>query len=130
MSNTLRKSPYCSMKSNCSLSVGQVLSYYFFFYRWHYKNFTLFKCNYKFYCRSFCQDHRPRQMVPISDRLAFYGTANALCAICMNSVEARASNETLRAPCCRNSWFHRSCIQVYVIFKDQIYYVYNLSSEK
>ncbi|XP_076099447.1 uncharacterized protein LOC143068936 isoform X2 [Mytilus galloprovincialis] len=61
--------------------------------------------------RSFCQDHRPRQMVPISDRLAFYGTANALCAICMNSVEARASNETLRAPCCRNSWFHRSCIQ-------------------
>lgn len=52
-------------------------------------------------------------MVPSSDRLAFYGTANAPCAICMNSVEARASNETLRAPCCRNSWFHRNCIQVF-----------------
>ncbi|XP_033734617.1 uncharacterized protein DDB_G0284459-like [Pecten maximus] len=60
--------------------------------------------------RSFCEDHRPRQMVSVSDRLAFYGTANTTCAICMTSVETRASNETLRAPCCRNSWFHRSCI--------------------
>ncbi|XP_060082874.1 uncharacterized protein DDB_G0284459-like [Ylistrum balloti] len=60
--------------------------------------------------RSFCEDHRPRQMVSVSDRLAFYGTANTTCAICMTSVETRASNETLRAPCCHNSWFHRSCI--------------------
>ncbi|OWF45461.1 G2/M phase-specific E3 ubiquitin-protein ligase [Mizuhopecten yessoensis] len=60
--------------------------------------------------RSFCEDHRPRQTVSVSDRLAFYGTANTTCAICMTSVETRASNETLRAPCCRNSWFHRSCI--------------------
>lgn len=60
--------------------------------------------------RSFCEEHRPRQVVSVSDRLAFYGTANTTCAICMTSVETRASNETLRAPCCHNSWFHRSCI--------------------
>ncbi|KAJ8308853.1 hypothetical protein KUTeg_013727 [Tegillarca granosa] len=61
--------------------------------------------------RSYCEEHRPRQNNSVSDRLSFYGTANTLCAICMMSVEARASNETLRAPCCRNSWFHRTCIQ-------------------
>ncbi|XP_013404592.1 uncharacterized protein LOC106169620 [Lingula anatina] len=60
---------------------------------------------------SYCEEHRPRQTVPTSDRLAFHGTAKAVCAICMCAVEARASNETLRAPCCKNAWFHRSCIQ-------------------
>lgn len=61
--------------------------------------------------RSFCTSHRPRQTCPVSDRLSFYGTANSMCVICMSAVEARASNDTLRAPCCKNTWFHRKCIQ-------------------
>lgn len=64
--------------------------------------------------RSYCPDHRPRQATPsnASDRLAFYGTAKSICCICMFAVEARASNDTLRSPCCKNSWFHRDCMQV------------------
>ncbi|KAL3874226.1 hypothetical protein ACJMK2_037271, partial [Sinanodonta woodiana] len=61
--------------------------------------------------RSYCPDHRPRQQCNVSDRLAFFGTALSTCAICMNAVEARASNETLRAPCCKNAWYHRLCVQ-------------------
>ncbi|KAL5008056.1 hypothetical protein ScPMuIL_013637 [Solemya velum] len=61
--------------------------------------------------RSYCPEHRPKQPQPVSDRLAFYGTANTTCAICLNSVEARTSDQTLRSPCCRNSWFHRNCVQ-------------------
>ncbi|XP_064600862.1 uncharacterized protein LOC135467035 [Liolophura sinensis] len=60
---------------------------------------------------SYCPTHRPRQAALTSDRLAFFGTANTMCAICICTVEARASNETLRSPCCRSSWFHRDCIQ-------------------
>ncbi|GAB1606401.1 uncharacterized protein LOC115209160 [Argonauta hians] len=60
---------------------------------------------------SFCPSHRPRQACQVSDRLSFFGTANSMCVICMNAVEARASNDTLRAPCCKNTWFHRTCIQ-------------------
>ncbi|XP_076464339.1 uncharacterized protein LOC143296346 [Babylonia areolata] len=63
--------------------------------------------------RSYCPDHRPCQETPTSDRLAFYGTAKSTCSICMLSVEARASNDTLRSPCCRKAWFHRNCIQRY-----------------
>ncbi|XP_046557955.1 uncharacterized protein LOC124267121 [Haliotis rubra] len=65
--------------------------------------------------RSYCPDHRPRQTVQISDRLAFVGTANTVCSICMYAVVARSSHETMRAPCCKNSWFHRSCIQRYAM---------------
>ncbi|KAL8600048.1 hypothetical protein ACOMHN_039281 [Nucella lapillus] len=65
--------------------------------------------------RSYCPDHRPCQNTPTSDRLAFYGTAKSTCSICMLSVEARASNDTLRSPCCRKSWFHRNCIQKYAM---------------
>ena len=61
---------------------------------------------------SFCEEHRPRQSAPSSDRLAFHGTAQTTCAICMNAVEARASNNTLRTPCCKSAWYHRECIQV------------------
>lgn len=65
--------------------------------------------------RSYCPDHRPHQGThsSVSDRLAFYGTAKSTCSICMSAVEARASNETLRSPCCRNAWFHRDCMQHY-----------------
>ena len=64
---------------------------------------------------SFCEDHCPKQVVPPRDRLSFQGTAHSTCAICMCAVEARASSSTLRTPCCKNAWFHRSCIQVFVI---------------
>lgn len=61
---------------------------------------------------SFCEEHRPQQgMEVVSDRLSFHGTANSTCAICLCPVEARTSNHTLRAPCCKNSWFHRTCVQ-------------------
>ncbi|KAK2182261.1 hypothetical protein NP493_359g06032 [Ridgeia piscesae] len=36
---------------------------------------------------SYCQDHCPKQVVPVRDRLSFHGTANSICAICMSAVE-------------------------------------------
>ncbi|XP_041353287.1 uncharacterized protein LOC121371457 isoform X2 [Gigantopelta aegis] len=65
--------------------------------------------------RSYCPEHRPQQTCKMSDRLAFYGTANTVCSICMYAIEARCSNDTLRAPCCKNAWFHRTCIQKYAV---------------
>ncbi|KAK3105730.1 hypothetical protein FSP39_004435 [Pinctada imbricata] len=60
---------------------------------------------------SFCEDHRPRQMIPV-DRLSLCGKSNATCAICMTAVSSDVmSNDTIRAPCCGYAWFHRDCIQ-------------------
>lgn len=56
---------------------------------------------------SFCKNHRPQQDVPSDD------DPNIVCSICMNTVKATPSNDTLRAPCCRNYWYHRECIQRY-----------------
>ena len=73
--------------------------------------------------RSYCPEHRPQQTCKVSDRLAFYGTANTTCSICMYAVEARCSNDTLRAPCCKNAWYHRTCIQVRHAIEREMFYL-------
>ena len=55
---------------------------------------------------SFCPAHRPQQDVPSTEDPLY------VCPICMTSVECKPSAETLRAPCCRKAWYHRSCVQV------------------
>ncbi|ESO85653.1 hypothetical protein LOTGIDRAFT_107623, partial [Lottia gigantea] len=59
--------------------------------------------------RSFCPDHRPEQSYVYDNR----SKKTATCPICMSTVPARCSVDTLKSNCCKNSWFHRSCIQRY-----------------
>ncbi|XP_023231422.1 G2/M phase-specific E3 ubiquitin-protein ligase-like [Centruroides sculpturatus] len=57
--------------------------------------------------KSYCEKHRPVQPVPPeeqSDKLT-------LCPICLDNVESKVTYNTLRANCCKTSWFHRSCLQ-------------------
>ncbi|XP_045175865.2 uncharacterized protein LOC123536603 [Mercenaria mercenaria] len=56
---------------------------------------------------SFCPAHRQQQDVPCDD------DPNIVCSICMNTVTAAPSNDTIRAPCCRKYWYHRECVQRY-----------------
>lgn len=56
--------------------------------------------------RSFCNRHMPKQEVP-SDCLAVTST----CIICQDSIETIPCFEAVWAPCCKKSWFHRSCLQ-------------------
>ncbi len=62
------------------------------------------------YCgafNSFCIDHRPTQKVP----KCFLKGLPITCTICNEIVIAKPSNDVLWAPCCKENWFHRNCIQ-------------------
>ncbi|XP_025103815.1 uncharacterized protein LOC112569933 isoform X2 [Pomacea canaliculata] len=82
--------------------------------------------------RSYCPEHRPRQSAGsgASDRLAFYGTALSTCSICIMAVEARASNGTIRSPCCKSAWFHRDCMQKYAISAGRYFFKCPLCNNK
>ncbi|KAF6351300.1 G2/M-phase specific E3 ubiquitin protein ligase [Rhinolophus ferrumequinum] len=59
---------------------------------------------------SFCWDHRPVQIITsnnYSDSLP--------CTICLEFIEPIPTYNILRSPCCKNSWFHRDCLQVQAI---------------
>ncbi|XP_061173871.1 uncharacterized protein LOC133182982 [Saccostrea echinata] len=55
---------------------------------------------------SFCSEHRPLQTACPEEQAEV-----STCAICMTTVINRPQNDTLKSPCCRGSWFHRTCIQ-------------------
>ncbi|XP_023656465.1 G2/M phase-specific E3 ubiquitin-protein ligase isoform X1 [Paramormyrops kingsleyae] len=56
---------------------------------------------------SFCKDHRPVQIQPLSSY-----TSNPLCcSVCLESVEPVLSYTVLKCPCCHSGWFHRDCLQ-------------------
>lgn len=56
--------------------------------------------------KSYCHLHRPQQKVPPE-----YLKNDAKCLICLNSVYGFVSNDSLWPPCCKNTWFHRICVQ-------------------
>ncbi|XP_071800741.1 uncharacterized protein [Asterias amurensis] len=56
---------------------------------------------------SYCVDHRPQQVAPTNP----CSQSSVTCPICMDEVEAKVSNHTLKTPCCNNTWFHRTCVQ-------------------
>ncbi|XP_022248834.1 uncharacterized protein LOC106465260 isoform X2 [Limulus polyphemus] len=62
----------------------------------------------KFDC--YCIDHRPRQEVREVDERGSE-VSDLMCTICLYPVENNVSNETLKAPCCTYTWFHRTCVQ-------------------
>ncbi|XP_060685008.1 G2/M phase-specific E3 ubiquitin-protein ligase isoform X1 [Hemiscyllium ocellatum] len=55
---------------------------------------------------SYCWDHRPQQKVP-----AIWSGSTYTCAICLESIDPNPSYEVLKSPCCKNTWFHRQCVQ-------------------
>ncbi|XP_048455853.1 G2/M phase-specific E3 ubiquitin-protein ligase isoform X2 [Rhincodon typus] len=55
---------------------------------------------------SYCWDHRPVQKVP-----AVWSGSSYTCAICLESIDPVPSYEVLKSPCCKNTWFHRQCVQ-------------------
>uniref|UniRef100_H3AFB9 G2/M-phase specific E3 ubiquitin protein ligase n=1 Tax=Latimeria chalumnae TaxID=7897 RepID=H3AFB9_LATCH len=57
--------------------------------------------------RSYCWDHRPIQKHFTEGR----PSEPSLCTICFEYVEPIASYNIIKSPCCKNSWFHRDCLQ-------------------
>ncbi|CAB3999639.1 Hypothetical predicted protein [Paramuricea clavata] len=55
--------------------------------------------------RAYCVDHRLHQDTPS------YPSKKAKCPICLEPVQCRASTDILTTPCCKDVWFHRSCVQ-------------------
>ena len=71
---------------------------------------------------SFCEAHRPVQTTPAGRRSASL-TPNRTstqrqytCIICMCDIDSTPSFDVLMTPCCKNARFHRSCIQVSILF--------------
>lgn len=59
---------------------------------------------------SFCFDHRPKQQIP-QKALIEAENNNPVCSICYELVDFRSITETLWAPCCTKTWYHRLCVQ-------------------
>lgn len=62
------------------------------------------------YCSSFCLVHRPTQGVSLKL------SSNQICPICFCKIEWNSKTSfadiPLVTPCCKNAWFHNSCLQV------------------
>ena len=64
----------------------------------------------EFYCSSYCLVHRPTQSVNLRE------SNGQTCPICLCEIDWNSRTSLaevpLKTPCCRNSWFHNSCLQV------------------
>lgn len=64
----------------------------------------------EFYCSSYCLVHRPTQSVNLIE------SNGQTCPICLCEIDWNSRTSLaevpLKTPCCRNSWFHNSCLQV------------------
>ncbi|XP_010709942.1 G2/M phase-specific E3 ubiquitin-protein ligase isoform X2 [Meleagris gallopavo] len=56
--------------------------------------------------RSYCWEHKPVQI--FSDKES---REPSQCTICLDLVEHLPLYSVLRSPCCKNTWFHRECLQ-------------------
>lgn len=67
-------------------------------------------CCIEFYCSSYCLYHRPTQSVNLIE------SSGQTCPICLCEIDWNSRTSLaevpLKTPCCRNSWFHNSCLQV------------------
>ena len=63
-------------------------------------------------CRTYCYEHRPHQPVPVPSRFGPFEPISVMCPICLCNVTPDTGIHSLRTPCCKNTWFHRDCIQV------------------
>ena len=67
-------------------------------------------CCIEFYCSSYCLVHRPTQSVNLRE------SNGQTCPICLCEIDWNSRTSLaevpLKTPCCRNSWFHNSCLQV------------------
>ncbi|OXB83908.1 UNVERIFIED_CONTAM: hypothetical protein H355_009392 [Colinus virginianus] len=57
-------------------------------------------------CRSYCWEHKPVQIFPDKE-----SREPSQCTICLDLVEHLPLHSVLRSPCCKNTWFHRECLQ-------------------
>ncbi|XP_051872649.1 G2/M phase-specific E3 ubiquitin-protein ligase isoform X1 [Pristis pectinata] len=57
---------------------------------------------------SYCWDHKPVQKIPCAS--IWSGGPNT-CAVCLESIDPLPSYDVLKSPCCKNTWFHRQCLQ-------------------
>ncbi|XP_013778765.1 PHD finger protein 7-like isoform X1 [Limulus polyphemus] len=55
---------------------------------------------------SFCADHKPKQNISKKSSILYS------CPICLYSVNNQDVDNVILSPCCKNSLFHRQCIQM------------------
>ncbi|XP_076441553.1 uncharacterized protein LOC143280765 [Babylonia areolata] len=79
--------------------------------------------------RAFCPEHRPHQTLPAYPQTDD-SSRSFTCCICMQDVVAQVSNDTLCAPCCGGSWFHRNCIQRYAVTAGKYFFKCPLCNNK
>ncbi|XP_069772800.1 G2/M phase-specific E3 ubiquitin-protein ligase [Narcine bancroftii] len=57
---------------------------------------------------SYCWEHKPVQNVPYA---SIWSSIPHTCAVCLETIDALPSYDVLKSPCCKNTWFHRQCLQ-------------------
>lgn len=54
--------------------------------------------------RSYCWEHVPTQKIPPTK-------GKAKCPVCLESILPKPNYSVLKSPCCKQTWFHRLCLQ-------------------
>ncbi|XP_069463025.1 PHD finger protein 7-like [Ambystoma mexicanum] len=64
------------------------------------------QCLFQFFdrFRSYCWEHIPIQKVPPTK-------GKAKCPVCLESIQPKPNYTVLKSPCCKQTWFHRQCLQ-------------------
>ncbi|XP_029449796.1 G2/M phase-specific E3 ubiquitin-protein ligase-like [Rhinatrema bivittatum] len=68
------------------------------------------ECIFQFFEKfgSYCWDHAPTQDVAAETR-------QTVCAVCLDSLQPTPSYGVLKSPCCKHTWFHRTCLQKHAL---------------
>ncbi|XP_078089830.1 G2/M phase-specific E3 ubiquitin-protein ligase isoform X2 [Mustelus asterias] len=74
---------------------------------------------------SYCWEHRPVQKVPSA-----WSGSSYTCAVCLESIDPIPSYDILKSPCCKNTWFHRQCVQYQALSAGVFFFKCTICSNK
>ncbi|XP_067847489.1 G2/M phase-specific E3 ubiquitin-protein ligase [Heptranchias perlo] len=76
---------------------------------------------------SYCWDHRPVQKVPCA---SIWSGSPYTCAVCLESIDPIPSYDVMKSPCCKNTWFHRQCVQFQALSAGVFFFRCTICSNK
>ncbi|XP_041070754.1 G2/M phase-specific E3 ubiquitin-protein ligase isoform X2 [Carcharodon carcharias] len=74
---------------------------------------------------SYCWEHRPVQKLP-----SIWSGSSYTCAVCLESIDPIPSYDILKSPCCKNTWFHRQCVQYQALSAGVFFFKCTICSNK
>uniref|UniRef100_UPI00398E42A3 G2/M phase-specific E3 ubiquitin-protein ligase isoform X1 n=2 Tax=Pristiophorus japonicus TaxID=55135 RepID=UPI00398E42A3 len=76
---------------------------------------------------SYCWEHKPVQKIPC---VSIWSGSSYTCAVCLESIDPIPSHDVLKSPCCKNTWFHRQCVQFQALSAGVFFFRCTICSNK